>query len=133
MPLDKIHASLRLDRWLEIHQGPTEPSDPQEMMVIYAIYHETHDQFRRDFMKALKAGQFPPADALCLVLHNFPELAPYVDLTTAELHDRMRHSDLWEKVVPPKWKGDRRQHFLVMVKSIELWLLALQRILQSAQ
>lgn len=125
LALRDVYTALRLLDWVSIRQDRQKASWDPEERILWHAWHDPH-RYAIEFRTLFYHRPISAADALCLLKQNVPQLEKYLGLSNEQLRKRLKTASaqkLVHQVVPDDWKtkSDMNQHFVVLIRSIEVW------------
>jgi len=131
----EIFSSLRLDFWSTMDRVDHSPLSPEEA-IVHATLHDPQDpENMREFADLLQTTPYSPADAICALLHIYPGFFDMMGLTLDQQKKALSEPEIdkaLRSIYPPQFhKRQNKKHvhrmFLMLLKSVEYWLLVLMR------
>lgn len=129
-----IITALRMDYWHTMHRKDHRPLSPHQL-ILHSVLHrpEVHAHVL-DFVAALKADRFSPADAMCDLYRQKSVLIPLLGLPLAKQKKALQKKKMQDALrphMPAQFLTPRGPSadvlFLLLLKSLEYWLLGVMR------
>ena len=131
----RVHGALRLHGWATLRNPRHTPVDVQEHAIHHALHHHQDCPHSwKDFANAVDSQKFSPHEELCRLWKRFPGLVHLMGLSDVALDQKLsvtRIRRAAEQLVPDDWAPEKLHHFKVLLRSLELWLEAWNKVLSS--